>query len=126
MAAAEALLAVATWWLYIGLVVAVLFLAFGLDRVDESARGAYVFRVMLIPGLILIWPIALYRWAILARGRDDWRFRHRPPLAAHGKVWILLGVFIPLIFLLAMFAREPNPNGLSPDLAPKRIGEIDR
>lgn len=120
MAAAGALLAFAEWWLYCGLAVAVLFLAFGLDRIDESARGAFIFRAMLVPGLVLLWPIALWRWIVLARDRDSWIHRHRPPLLAHGKVWSVLAVVIPLVFLAAMLAREPNPHGLPP---PEKIGE---
>ena len=41
----------AEWWLYIGAAVALYFLTFGIDRIDENARGAYVFRPLLIPGV---------------------------------------------------------------------------
>jgi len=43
--------------------VAVLFLAFGLDRVDPAARGAYAFRPLLLPGATLLWPYVIRRWA---------------------------------------------------------------
>lgn len=42
--------------------VAVAFLAFGLDRVDPSARGGYAFRPLLVPGLIILWPLVLVQW----------------------------------------------------------------
>jgi hypothetical protein len=50
-----------------GLAVAVAFLLFGLDRVAPAARGAYAFRPLLVPGLVLLWPLVLWRWAVLAR-----------------------------------------------------------
>ena len=49
-----------------GLLSALAFLAFGLDRVDVNARGAYPFRPLLIPGLVLLWPLVLVRWRALA------------------------------------------------------------
>lgn len=54
----------------IGLVVALAFLLVGLDRVDPAARGAYGFRPLLIPGLVLLWPLVLIRWSVL-----EWRSR---------------------------------------------------
>lgn len=50
-----------------GLVVACAFLFLGLDRLDPAARGAYAFRPLLLPGLVLLWPLVLLRWAVLAR-----------------------------------------------------------
>lgn len=49
-------------YLGIGLAVAGLFLLVGIERVDASARGAYAFRPLLIPGLTLLWPLVLRRW----------------------------------------------------------------
>jgi hypothetical protein len=54
-------------WLGAGAVVAAAFLAFGLDRVAPAARGAWAFRPLLVPGLLLLWPLVLWRWAILER-----------------------------------------------------------
>ena len=53
----------------IGFVVAVIFLAFGIDRVDPGAHGAYAFRPLLAPGIIVLWPVALWRWLVLERHR---------------------------------------------------------
>ena len=50
----------------IGAIVAIAFLAFGLDQIDPSARGAYAFRPLLAPGAILIWPFLLWRWRRLS------------------------------------------------------------
>lgn len=52
----------------IGLVVAVLFLLFAIGRMDPAADGAYAFRPLLVPGLILLWPLVLIRWLRFERG----------------------------------------------------------
>ena len=57
----------AIYWLAVGYIccggaVAVAFLLFGLDRIDASARGAYAFRPLLVPGLVLLWPLILVEW----------------------------------------------------------------
>jgi hypothetical protein len=46
----------------LGLLVAALFLVFGLDRIDQAARGSFAFRPLLVPGLVLLWPLVLLRW----------------------------------------------------------------
>jgi hypothetical protein len=56
-----------TAWLAIGSLVGVAFLFVGIDRVDDAARGAYAFRPLLLPGLVLLWPFVVLRWYLLAR-----------------------------------------------------------
>ena len=51
----------------IGAGVAALFLLFGVDRVEPSARGSYLFRPLVAPGVILLWPLVLWRWLALER-----------------------------------------------------------
>ena len=104
-------------WGIIGAVVALVFLTIGIDRIDEDARGAYVFRPLLVPGVILLWPLVLWRWWVLETGRDRWALRHAPPRRAHGKVWIVLAVLIPLILATAIGLRQPWPA----DIAPERL-----
>jgi len=50
----------------IGALISALFLLFGIDRIDAAARGAYAFRPLLVPGLVLLWPLVLWRWLALA------------------------------------------------------------
>lgn len=59
-------------WAYgtIGFVVAAGFLLFGIDRTDASARGAVAFRPLLLPGIVLLWPMVVRRWLTLARVRQ--------------------------------------------------------
>ncbi len=54
----------------IGAVVAAAFLVLGIDRVDPGARGSYAFRPLLIPGIVMLWPIVLWRWFALERYRS--------------------------------------------------------
>ena len=62
MNAAEGLFFAVQVWLIRGAVLAVVFLTIGIDRIDEDARGAYVFRPLLVPGILLIWPLVAWRW----------------------------------------------------------------
>jgi hypothetical protein len=61
-AAAAWLLQAASIYGAAGFGVAVAFLLFGLERAAPSARGAYAFRPLLVPGLMLLWPLVLWRW----------------------------------------------------------------
>lgn len=96
-------------WLYCGAAVAVLFVLIGLGRVEENARGAYIFRPLIIPGILLLWPLVLWRWFVLETGGEAWRKRYRPPRAAHGRVWIALAIIIPAIFILSLAIRQSWP-----------------
>lgn len=59
------------YYLMAGGLVAALFLVFGLDRIDPSARGTFFFRPLLIPGLCLIWPLVLFRWYALEKEGEE-------------------------------------------------------
>ena len=55
-------------WGGIGAVVACAFLlSGGIERVEPAARGAYAVRPLLVPGIVLLWPLVLWRWAVLTR-----------------------------------------------------------
>jgi hypothetical protein len=58
-------------WAYgmVGGLVALAFLTLGIERIMPAARGAYAFRPLLVPGLVLLWPIVVWRWRALA-GKD--------------------------------------------------------
>ncbi|MDX2288365.1 MAG: hypothetical protein NW217_06035 [Hyphomicrobiaceae bacterium] len=55
----------------VGLCVAAAFLLVGLDRIDDSARGVYAFRPLLIPGVMLLWPLVVTRWMTLEFERRE-------------------------------------------------------
>ncbi len=46
----------------IGALVAAWFLLVAIDRIDPAARDALAFRPLLIPGLVLLWPLVLLRY----------------------------------------------------------------
>ena len=48
---------------WIGVAAAAAFLVLGIDRMDPGARGAYAFRPLIAPGVIVLWPLVLWRWA---------------------------------------------------------------
>lgn len=62
MVLAEDLLAAAQIYGYVGFGVAMAFLIIGLDRIDDGAHRSYAFRPLLIPGIVLLWPIVLIGW----------------------------------------------------------------
>ncbi len=113
---AATLLTLAEYWLYAGAAVAALFLTIGIDRIDEDARGAYIFRPLLVPGVLLIWPIVLWRWATLEMGRDSWRHRHLPERLGHRYLWYVFALLLPLIVIGALALRQPLPDDIAPVL----------
>ena len=71
MSVAEFLLLFVQFWGAAGAVVCVLFLFIGIDRVDPAAHDAYAFRPLLIPGILVIWPLVLWRWWSLEKLARD-------------------------------------------------------
>lgn len=57
-------------YVLVGIGVAALFLFIGIDRIDEDARGAYLFRPLLIPALVSLWPLVVLRWVRLELKRS--------------------------------------------------------
>ena len=55
----------------IGGVIAIAFLCVGIGRVDPAARGAFLPRLMFVPGVIGLWPLVLVRWWQLERLRAE-------------------------------------------------------
>jgi hypothetical protein len=46
-----------------GIVFALVFLLLGITRIDTGAKGAGLgFRLLIVPGLIALWPLMLIRW----------------------------------------------------------------
>ena len=94
-----------TVYLYVGATVAVVFLLFGIDRIDENAQDAWVFRPLIIPGVLLIWPLVIWRWIVLVRGEEK-RDRHRMPRIRQERAQLAFVITIPLILLLAVSVRQ--------------------
>lgn len=114
METATAIVVFVEWYGWIGLVVAIVFLTIGIDRIDENARGAYVYRPLLLPGAILIWPLVLLRWFTIETGRDPWPQRHRPPRKSHGGAAIALAICIPLVIAAGLTVKQVWPAETAP------------
>lgn len=47
----------------LGILFALPFVLFGVQRIDESARNASIgFRLIILPGTVALWPYLLFRW----------------------------------------------------------------
>ena len=114
MNTAEAILMGLRIWGYFGAGVAVLFLTFGMDRIDEDARGAYFFRPLLIPGILVIWPLVLWRWYVYETGTEAWPARYDPPRKSHFAVGLLLPFGIALIIGTGFSLRQTWPADFEP------------
>lgn len=56
-------------YLAIGLAFAVVFVAFGLRRLDPiAAAGPLRFKLLIAPGVAALWPLMIVLWAV---GRGD-------------------------------------------------------
>lgn len=111
---AEAILMGLRIWGSIGAVVAAIFLTIGMDRIDEDAQGAYVFRPLLIPGVLVIWPLVLWRWYVYETNSDAWAKRYDPPRKAHFAVGMILPAGIALIILTGLNLRQTWPAEIAP------------
>jgi len=109
MTAASAIVWAATVWIYAGAAVAAVFLLIGIDRIDEDARGSYTFRPLLVPGILLLWPLVVWRWVRLESGVDPDIDRDNAVRAAHGRVWLVLALLIPLLLAGALLLRQAPP-----------------
>jgi hypothetical protein len=96
-------------WLFVGAIVAVVFLTIGIGRVEEHARGAYAFRPLLVPGILLLWPIVLWRWFEIERPANTDIRRDVPLRDAHAGVWFVLAVLMPIILFASLAVRQQTP-----------------
>jgi membrane protein implicated in regulation of membrane protease activity len=61
-------------YLGVGMLFAVAFVVFGVGRIDPAAvKGTVGFRILILPGSALLWPLLARRWAS----------RRRTPPAQH-------------------------------------------
>jgi len=111
---AEAVIMVLKGWGIIGALVALVFLVVGIDRIDEDARGAYIFRPLLIPGVMIIWPLVLWRWYVLETGTDNWFNRHLPIRNAHRITAFVFAAFVVVTIAVGYMIRQSPPAQFEP------------
>lgn len=69
-------------YLLLGALFALPFVLFGVQRMDPAARhGSYGFRLMIVPGVVLLWPLLAARW-LRGRGTPGECNAHRAAAAA--------------------------------------------
>lgn len=77
-ALASALLQVAAAYVGTGLLFALAFVIAGVQRVDAAARGAgWGFRLLILPGTVIFWPLLAVRWAAGSRHPSTELTAHR-------------------------------------------------
>lgn len=103
-------------YLIVGLGVAAVFLTVGIGRVSPDARGAYVFRPLLVPGIAFLWPLVIVRWIALERGARHDGTAHLPPRRAQSGLALALAVAVVAMLLLALLARQDGPRERVPVL----------
>lgn len=116
---AQALVMAMQAWGIIGALVAAVFLTIGMDRIDEDARGAYIFRPLLIPGVLLIWPLVLWRWWRIETEAAPWAARYRAVRAPYGPAVIAMSIAIVAVIATGLSVRQTWPA----DVAPLQLSE---
>ncbi|WP_299621489.1 hypothetical protein [uncultured Tateyamaria sp.] len=111
---AQAIVMAMQAWGMIGALTAAVFLTIGMDRIDEDAQGAYIFRPLLIPGVLLIWPLVLWRWWQIESEARGWAERYRPVRAGHGAAVIVMSIAIVTIVALGLSVRQEWPADIAP------------
>ncbi len=106
---ASTLVFVGELWLWIGAAVSVVFLTIGIDRIDEDAQGTYLFRPLLIPGILLIWPLVLWRWVEIERNGDITLARYRPVRRSYPYAAIVMSILICIFLISGWSARQSWP-----------------
>jgi hypothetical protein len=118
-------------YLELGLGWATWFHLWGLRRMDPGVEGAgFFFRLMITPGLIVLWPLMAARGLALARGRE-FLGGTQSPVTSGGLRAIhfrLIQVFVPCLPLLIGLALALRPAPVpslveSPPGAPARLPE---
>jgi hypothetical protein len=110
MIPAEIFVGLLETYLFIGAVFAVLFVPAGIKSIDPAAEGSTLgFRIIIVPGVILLWPLLFKRWMVEKDARMI-----QPLRRAHRAIWIVLPVILGVLFFAALLRRGPtmpiNPN----------------
>ncbi|MFK7790570.1 MAG: hypothetical protein AB8C95_13895 [Phycisphaeraceae bacterium] len=66
---AQVLLSIVGLYVAVGLMVGVAFVLRGVNRADPAAgQSPFVFRVMILPGCVGLWPVVLLKWIHASKG----------------------------------------------------------
>jgi len=74
----QMLLTLAGVYLLCGLIFAIPFVLVGVGRIDPHAtHGSWGFRILILPGATLLWPLLAKRWVTGTREPPEERTAHR-------------------------------------------------
>jgi hypothetical protein len=110
----SALAGIAAVYAGCGLIVAALFLALCCKSFDPSAvNGSWGFRVLIVPGIIALWPVILAKVLAVRRGGTAQGPAETPVHPEtlrrnHGLTFIVLAIVGPLLFAVALIWRAPE------------------
>ena len=72
MAAIEIILIIVVVYLALGVLFLIPFLIKGITKVDDGARGSNIgFKIIIIPGVVVFWPVLLSKWIKTNRNHGD-------------------------------------------------------
>jgi hypothetical protein len=122
----SALLAVTAAYLGCGVVVAALFVACWCKAFDPSAKeGSWGFRVLVTPGIVILWPVILTKVLRIRRGgsaegRVEGTIRAETLRRNHALAFVVLLLLGPVLFAVALAWRAPRLADVPPvELATK-------
>lgn len=116
-AVVECLLAVAGFYLAMGVLFGSAFHLLGLRRLDVAAAGAGVgFRLLITPGVIALWPLLALRWwrpAVTSQllGNAESPVSPKALRGRHQLAWRLLAALGPLVLAAALGWRPQSVPG---------------
>jgi hypothetical protein len=102
-----------------GTLVAIAFVLFQIERKDPGAHGAFAFRPLLLPGLILLWPLVILRWSARADTATTLPSLRRHK-RVHAVIWSIMAACLLAMAVMAWSLRQ-HVIPVSPSI---RIGVI--
>ncbi len=116
IALATALASALGFYLVLGMLYGLYFVTSGAARMLPAAKGAgFGFRLMILPGAMLLWPILLVR---LIKGKTHQMAPARTYRRVHARIWVVL---IPLVALGVMMTLMLRPVEPLNDKLPKGV-----
>ena len=108
---ANLLVGLATLYLALGLVLVAPIVLRGVNRINPVAHeSSWGFRLIIIPGVIALWPILVRRWIA---GRTAPPTMIRPLRKRHRAMIVTIAVAVPTLFAAGLASRSPIPRAAS-------------
>ncbi|PHS27858.1 MAG: hypothetical protein COA84_03630 [Robiginitomaculum sp.] len=107
LALATALASALGFYLVLGVLYGLYFISFAAGAMVPAARGAGLgFRLMILPGAIMFWPVLLAR---LIKGYPAPAVPPRPLRGLHVRIWVFLVPIVALGIMMTLMLRPTDP-----------------